>query len=216
MTRSEQELASVVVGWLGEQGWDVYQEVTVRGGPRCDIVATQGPITWAIECKTSFGLGVLDQAFYWRGRANLVSVAVPYSHSDFGRRVAREYGIGILHVIAKSVREHERPRLWRRVEGKLRQILRDEHKTYAPAGNADASYFSPFKATCRNVSDFVRRNPGAPLKQVIDSIGHHYASTASARQHIRHWIEAGKIEGLALRREGRQVFVDLAIVESSP
>ena len=61
---SEQDLAAIVVGWLTERGWDVYQEVAIMGKV-ADIVAVRGPCVWIVECKVrldrlmSYG-GVVD------------------------------------------------------------------------------------------------------------------------------------------------------------
>jgi hypothetical protein len=102
---TEADLARPLVEQLRELGWRVYQEVEwYTNGPRADIVATQGRLYWAIECKKSLSLDVLAQAFGWIGKAHVVSVAVPASrrHSsgnDFALEAARAFGIGVLHVV---------------------------------------------------------------------------------------------------------------------
>lgn len=205
---SEVALAERVTFWLRDLHWEVYQEVSCRGS-RCDLVATQGPVTWAIEVKASFGLAVLEQAVFWKPHANRSSIAVP-SATAFGQKLADTYGIGILQVGYDRITERLPARLQRRCDGRLRRALRDEQKTYAPAGNSWGAYFSPFKATCANLAKHVRENPGTTLKAAINAISHHYASPQSARSHLVKWIEAGKIPGIALRREGRVVLVDVA------
>jgi hypothetical protein len=102
---TEADLARPLVVQLRDLGWRVYQEVEdYANGPRADIVATQGPIMWVVECKKSLSLDVLGQAHGWLGKAHAVSVAVPASHrhssgNDFALEAARAFGIGVLHVI---------------------------------------------------------------------------------------------------------------------
>jgi hypothetical protein len=152
--KSETDLARQVVLWLQDQNWEVYQEVDMGGV--ADIVAVQGPLTWVIECKLSMGIALMEQAAGWIGQANYVSVAIPYvRHNVFCRRVLKWLGIGILEVAAdtsyrtdqhgSAVKEETRPRLSRKVKGKLRAALCEAHKTYAEAGNNQGRRWSPFK-----------------------------------------------------------------------
>lgn len=213
MKRSEQDLAASVVGWLQAMHWEVYQEVTSRGGPRCDIVATQGPLVWAIECKVSLGMAVLVQAMHWRGRANLVSVATTTHPTRGSRSILQELRIGALVVAGERCWESEPAPLSRLrrndTRAPLRRALREEQKTFAPAGNAAGDYWTPFQATCKAVRDRIRGlEGGVELKLVVESINHHYASPKSARCHLARWIELGKVDGVRLRREGRAVFVE--------
>jgi hypothetical protein len=100
--KTEADLARPLVEQLRELGWTVYQEVEwYSNGPRADIVATQGRLVWVIECKKSLSIDVLGQAHGWRGKAHVVSVAVPASlrrRNDFTIEVAVAFGIGVLHV----------------------------------------------------------------------------------------------------------------------
>lgn len=213
MKRSEQDLGAVVVAWLQGLHWEVYQEVTSRGGPRCDIVAVQGPLVWAIECKVSLGMAVLAQAMHWRGRANLVSVATETHPTNVTQSILRELRIGALVVAGERCWESVASPL-ARLRGNdtrtpLRRALREEQKTFAPAGNAAGDYWTPFQATCKAVRDRIRGvEGGVELKLVVDSINHHYASTKSARCHLARWIELGKVDGVRLRRDGRRVLVE--------
>lgn len=219
----EQELAVIVVECLQAEGWDVYQEVQPYAqGAVCDIVAVRGPITWAIEVKASFGLAVLDQGARWLHYANLVSVATPPSkarHGEFVHRTMGHLGMGwlVINDVLRttdttttgrgSVRETIRPRLTRTVLPRLRESLRDEHKTWASAGSTGSQHFTRFKRTCMDVEDWVKRNPGGDLGQMIEGIKHHYANDASARGSLRTWIEAGKLPGVEARREGRRILL---------
>lgn len=105
-TIREVDVAAAVVRWLRTMDWTVYQEVTIGGGGRTvDIVATRGPLVWAIEAKVSLGLAVLAQAYELLLHAHYVSVAVRApAGEDRGDRwfaeqvVAAEHGIGVIEV----------------------------------------------------------------------------------------------------------------------
>ncbi len=82
---TEVELARPVVAWLGDLGWEVFQEVSA-GGSVADIVARRGPVLWVVEVKRSLGLSLLGQAHAWKRRAHRVSVAVPAGRDTTARR----------------------------------------------------------------------------------------------------------------------------------
>lgn len=100
----ETDVAAAVVAWLAEFDWTVYQEVSLGASARTvDLVAVRGPLLWAIECKVSLGLAVLEQAHGLRGLAHYVSVAVQGArrggHSwGFASSAMKEAGIGMFTV----------------------------------------------------------------------------------------------------------------------
>jgi hypothetical protein len=198
---SEQALARVLVGWLSAEGWEVFQEVTA-GGPICDIVAKRGLCLWAIECKLTLNLEVIEQALHWRHRANLVSVAVPRARCE---TMLTQLQVGVLSVnpgnyVTESVRPHFfRPR------ASLAKHLHEEQKTFCEAGGNRGGHWSPYKATCRNVKELVRANPGIALKELIGKVQHHYSNAASARGCIAKCAEDGLIPGVAIQREGKRI-----------
>lgn len=206
---SETDIARPVVAWLADLGWDVYQEVQcVRGGPRADIVATRGAVVRVVEVKATLGMAVIAQAWNWRhsGWAHQVCVAVPTRRRDasaaLGAEICRERGIGLL-IVGTSVEEIEGPATVRRAPRaqELRGALAHEHKTCAEAGS-QGGYWTPYQGTCRNLLDYVRRNPGCALADAIREIKHHYRSFASAQGAIAGWVRAGKVRGVRLE-EGR-------------
>jgi hypothetical protein len=204
---TEASIAALVVAWLRDQRFEVYQEVHVHGRT-CDIVATRGPLLWAIETKMQYGVAVLDQADYWRGRANLVSVATPPSMrcSPVLDYFADQHGIGRLTVDQyEIVRERCHPRFDRKVAASLRNHLREEQKTLVAAGTNRGGYFTPFKETCMQVARMVRQQPGITLGELLADGHFHYASKASARTGIAKWAEEGAIEGVRVEREGRAI-----------
>jgi hypothetical protein len=215
---SEADLARAVVGYLEDLHWDVYQEVS-DGEHRADIVAVQAPLVTVVETKKSLTFDVIAQATRWHGRAHRVFVAVPYAKWSGGRqlafRVCEERGIGVLlcqqgYAGAASVSEQVAPRLNRRIRDGLAAELRPEHKTFAAAGSASGGHYTAFKGTCRALLRAAQEKPGSTLKELIDSIEHHYATPSSARTHLARWIEDGGIPGLGLEREGRVARVVVA------
>jgi len=199
----EVDLARKVIEWLEDQKWDVYQEVQPgQGWNIADIVAKQGPVIWVIETKMTLSLSVIGQAYEWLPWANYVSVAVPAEKRriGFAARVLKDYGIGLLRVNqyesewSSSVEEKVHP-AFRRHTGNARDYvlnaLKEAHKTYAEAGNNKGRHWSPFKETCLQIYRYVRVNEGCLLKDLLNSVSHHYGSTSAARNCIPKWAEAG-------------------------
>ena len=202
---SERELAAKVVAWLVDSHWTVYQEVSC-GSCVADIVATQGPLLWVIECKKALSLAVMEQAHRWRGCGHLISVATPRASRRASGRAFAEWaleqaGIGTISVAGDFTREETKSRFDRRPSRLdwMRSSLREQQKTYAPAGSAHGGHWTPFKETC----DSLRRKlqaEGAPmrLKDLIASVRTHYQSPSTARACLRHWIEQGKVGGVRI------------------
>jgi hypothetical protein len=210
----EQKYAQAVVEWLTAGGWEVYQEVVTYCG-RCDIVATKGPIRWAIEVKTSLNLAVLDQARQNVAWFHHSSIAVPaparnlYSTPrtwELAHDYATRMGFGVIRIVlaeAKGytipreqvIKQDVLPRLNRR-PGEVK--LHEEQKTWCAAGSSGGGHFTRFQQTVQRLTWHVRRNPGVALKEAIKGTDHHYASVASATGAISKMIRGGVIEGLRL------------------
>jgi hypothetical protein len=211
----EASLAARVVDWLSEQGWTVYQEVQLGyAGRIADIVAVQNRLVWVVECKTAFGAAVVDQAWHWTGLANYVSVAVPFSRRyTCLDAFCKEHGIGIITVsrfedIGNHCQEQREPKLNRLARRTtILNILTEEHKTFAAAGNCCGRRFTPFQQTCGEARGFVKENPGCTMKQLVDGIRTHYQAKSTARACLRKWIECGHVEGLEIRAEGKNLTV---------
>lgn len=201
--RTESEIAAAIVGWLRGQEWDVYQEVQPRRGAsgRCDIVATMGPIIWAIETKTTLSLALIGQALDWMHHANYVSVGIPVLRRTVGERILLDYGIGVIRIRKNGdVYEIASPKLRRGIDAVLRDSLCEEQKTYAAAGNNRGDFYSPFKRTRDQLIHLAARYPGISLRVAIQEVSHHYSSGSSAAASIRHWINAGIIKDLKIER----------------
>jgi hypothetical protein len=187
---SETDLAKAVVSSLSEWGWEVYQEVDGVGG-RCDIVGKRGPILWAIECKVTLGLSVIEQAFKWRFRAHYVSVAVPSTRrrNGFAWKVCGDYGVGVFTVRGVGERanvvEEVRPRLSRKIKP---IVLHEEQKTFCEAGGNHGGHWTNFKGTVRNLVNYVNRNPGVEFNHAIRNIDHHYGTFGTAKSCLRGFI----------------------------
>jgi hypothetical protein len=212
----EQQYAQAVVDWLTAGGWEVYQEVVTPCG-RCDIVATKGPVRWAIEVKTSLNLAVLDQARQNVAWFHHSSIAVPaparniYSTPrtwELAHSLAELLGFGVIRIVLP---DPNAPRAGYRLEGIVKQDvlprlnrrpgpvhLHEEQKTWCAAGSAGGGHFTRFQQTVQRLTWHVGRNPGIKLKDAIIGTDHHYASVASATGAISRMIRGGVIEGLRL------------------
>lgn len=214
--RPETDIARPVVAWLQAQGWTVYQEVQ-HAGRVADIVATLGPLTWVVECKAQLGLAVLGQALGWQYRAHLVSVAGPAlpqrAARDAFHALLVDRAIGCLLVFddgrygSLGVQEHHRPGLTRRLVPGLRAALRPGHQTWAEAGNASSSRYTPWRATVDAVERYVAEHPGATLREVLGAVQTHYSSDKVARATIAAQIRSGLIAGLRCEVAGRELRV---------
>lgn len=241
----ETDVAAAVVAWLSDMGWDVYQEVSLgNGGRTVDLVARSGAILWAIECKVSLGLAVLEQAHDLLPYAHLVSVAVRQRTRREGNwRFASEamaaQGIGMFTVEQRFAAgagggyvweaSREIPPRLRRTVGRittwgarntyrrllpkeqrktaeypyLRDMLVDEQRTYAEAGNAHSSHWSPWRRTCDQVRNHVERNPGCSPSDCLAAVQHHYNADSTARTSMILWVRKDKVPGVKERRDGR-------------
>jgi len=209
MKPTEADLARAVVSYL--DGGEVYQEVCGHGGI-ADIVWVCGQIIWVIETKLSLSMSLLSQASNWIGKAHYVSVATPTRRKKEGLAAMQFLGwkgIGYIHVnmsrkSSPHVSEIIRPSLNRTAKTEhLKSCLCEKQKTFAVAGNANGQYWSPYKETCRNILSKVNKLPGLTLKELMDGLKHHYASSMSARSSIRHWADSGLIPGVEIERDGR-------------
>lgn len=211
----------MVIDHLQELGHDVYQEVEVAGmGGSADIVClvNGGPEVWIIETKTSWSLELLQQCLIRRRMAHRIFAAVPYGPRNVmaGPDIAHRLGIGVMQV-ARGAPEHGiapridltfglPPRLTSRRLDWI-EVLRPEHKTAARAGGSGAGRWTPYRATCAALADFVRAHPGGvPLRQAIESVKHHYATPSTARSSLAHWIRSRRVPGVRCEMvEGRIV-----------
>jgi len=199
----ETDIAERVINYLTDLRWDVYQEVQFETYGRCaDIVATQGPVLWIIECKTSAGLAVINQAYGWVGAANMVSVAVPKITTRVFNRICIKFGIGVI-TVDKQIFDWVRPALSRRSTADMRAVLSIEHKTYAKAGNSKSSRWTPFQSTCINILATVQRSPGISMKDLVKTTQTHYSCPSTARTCLARWIRKGVVPGVMLKKEGR-------------
>lgn len=208
----EEDYAALVVVWLRDLRWEVYQEVEAGEGI-ADIVAVQGPLVWVIEVKKQFGIEVVGQAARWSGCANLLSVATGVS----GRRYSagrcfledamRHRGIGWIRVavdgLESPVHELVHPRLHRRTSKLLRQKLREEQKIFAKAGNALGHRFTPFKQTCGRVLKYVTLHPGCSMGELLGGVDTHYNRVSTARSCLSRWIRSGVVPGVSFGEDGK-------------
>lgn len=211
----ETELAKYIIEYLESLKWDVYQEVQLNTyGSIADIVAIQNNLVWVIETKTSLSLDLIAQAEHWTSYANYVSVAIPYRRYKNYKKIHiikhlfEHYGIGCLMVSPNAYRykveQYYPPKLHRKAISKyFKECVTPEHKTFAEAGNADGKRYTPFQATCEHVKRVVKNKPGITLKELINTIDHHYANDTTAKACISKWIDKGIIEGIEKEYQGR-------------
>ena len=195
----ETDLAELVIAWLQDQHWEVYQEVKFSNGSNgnvADIVAVRNGLVWIIECKTSMTFTVLAQANMWHSHFRSVAIPATINYYDKGRgmsyQIAKDYlHLGIIEVrndrevkevfCAPVMREnHEYTKKY------YLPYLREEHKTFSKAGTKNGGYWTPYRQTIEEVKRFIYRNPGCTFKEIMNYIGRgHYSSTSSANSSLR-------------------------------
>jgi hypothetical protein len=164
-------------------------------------------------------LKVIEQAHNWRHFSNLASVAVPAGkrNTAFAKTVLEMFGIGLITigsmlkwvdpgtVDVADVNEILVPKVNRCPGLTLRRCLREEHKTFAEAGNANKLRWSPFQQTCADVRKYVEQHPGVTLKQLVDSVKTHYHSPQTARICIAKYVEMGVLKGVCKELDGKSL-----------
>lgn len=214
----EKALAGHVVAWLRDEGWDVRQEV-VCDGRSPDIVARRGPLLRVVECKMSFGLGVLAQASAWIPFAHSVLVACPKPKRKtvaryMGLQIAMGRGIGVLEVHASP--KYGPPPIKLEVVGRMLRrppcldLLRAAFDEHPPdfdgpaAGTSGGGRLTPYRRTCETLAVLARHTPGITLRDAMKAMnGHHYASDATARSSMAENLRRGVVHGVEGRIEGR-------------
>jgi hypothetical protein len=181
---SEKELAVSVIEAMRQWHWEIYQEV-IYGGGRCDIVGKCGNLLWAVECKTTFSLAVIEQAYNARFHAHYSSVAVP-TQNNFAEHICRQLGIGAIHCkgYADPV-ERVKPKLNRRP---MLFKLVDDQKTSGEAGSQNSDYYTPFRKTVKNLIGYVSRHEGCHFDEALKEIDYHYHTFGSAKSCLRGFI----------------------------
>lgn len=180
---TEKELAKAVVSWLQEQHWDVWQEVQFHTyGATNDIYAMYGKISWAIECKLTLNLKVIEQAY--RSRAVIKSIAIPHRNSNsFGEKICKDYGIGVISVTSIGNVNYSPGRLNRGFYKNSEQtieFLKKVPKEFCEAGSKNG-HWTPYKATIEQCKSFIRKNSGCSISDIMKHIDHHYNSDSTAK-----------------------------------
>jgi hypothetical protein len=216
---SEADLAAAVVTWLSENGFDVYQEVTVPGGV-ADIVAVKFREAWIVEVKTSWSLDLLAQCIDRKRCANRVYAAVPSMRGGgFGTRAAMALDLGIGTIKIGHGYSNRPPYLEgfdvsfdtlapriTRVPMAASLKLEEGHKTHAKAGApCAAGRWTPFRSTCESLRRVVEEEPGLMLADAMRRTKHHYHNDATARSSMATWAQAGKVEGVRAEMDGKRI-----------
>ena len=214
----ETELAQKFVEYL--KIYDLYFEVDYYRS--VDIVALNGNISIALEVKTSFNFKVFEQALENRNHFNYSYIAVPdFKDDSIQRKLCEDYGIGLLAYDSKrgygDVREYVHPKLNRHVDNnKLKSRLHERNKRSLPGSKSgDSEKITAFGVTVENAVRYVKRHPGCTLKEMVDSIPHHYGSNALAKSNLYQWIHKGVIKELALDH-GKLKFISTDSRTSQP
>ena len=196
----ETEIAQDVVNYLTE--YDLYYEVW-----DVDIIAKMNNILTAIEVKTTLNFKVIEQAFNNKDAFHYSYIAVPFAKNrHFQYQICEDYGIGVLEFYYSDyknklnrVRERVKPKLNRHAHAIKRIKLTEEDKKSIPgASGKDGTTRTAFKITLERIEEYVLRHSGCTIKELFDSIDHHYESFSSARSSTYTYIRNGVIKNIYL------------------
>jgi len=194
MAISETLIASPIIKYLEFHDWDVYQEVKfIRGSRVADIAAVKYGQLWIIEVKNSLTLAVMEQAHGWR--CHYRSCAVPATKrrrkSDLPFRIAKDFlSIGVIEISKynKVIEKVKAPYMekYDNFSSRLIPQLLPEHKTFAVAGSAKGGYYTSYKGTIGKVKEYIIKNPGCSMKEILKSVGKgHYKTLSSASNSLK-------------------------------
>ncbi len=207
-TQSEETLAGYVVDYFDAANCVTYKEVRGQDGNTADIVVTKSSECVVVEAKLARSLVVILQAKRWIPEANMVFVAVPRPRrggcAEFVSK-CESLGIGILYVdqngaVEEILTPHRRP-----CEGGIRLVLREEHRTFANAGNAKGKRWSKPAEIAEALQRAVAARPGVTVREFVESIDHHYGSDDIATVSLSLTLKRGGIKGLEIRHGGKVV-----------
>lgn len=204
----EEPIAACAAAHLQQQGWSLFAEVAVEDGI-CDLVARRDDsgICLIGECKAKrIGWQVIKQAARRRPYANYVCVFTPaYQDPEdeaVGIEIVRALRIGWTIVGGNgSVKELVPAPPLRADPGDIGQVLRDEHRWWAVAGNARGQRFSPHARAVRDLIEYVRTHPRCSLEDAVAAGVTHYRNAQEARRLVP-LIRKGKLGALRVRHDG--------------
>lgn len=208
---SEVTIAGPVVAMLVEMGWDVFQEVSLGYSQRrADIVGAYENRIWVVEVKKSLSLSVMDQAWRWKRLATWVSIAVPFRHQRTNRfcdHVLRNFiGVGLIEVESDSARILIPAPInrWAKTD-RILERLHPLQKSLVPAGSIAGGFYTPFRATCRDLAEIVKASPGISMKEAVAKLSeHHYTKDTTAVSCLLKWARLEKIPDVRMIQNGRK------------
>lgn len=189
---SEEEMLVSLEDYLQKQGWDVYKEVSTPYGP-IDFVASRVigkfEFKWGIEGKLQCSSKLAEQANYKKRFFHMFSVAIPTNVSFLAEFYLNHNGIGVLKIDkhessyreeSYSVEELLKPKLNRKkspIELFPEQLI----------NNAGAQHgeMTGFQRSIQEVKRYLFNNGPSEIKDIVESIDHHYHSTSSAKAQFK-------------------------------
>jgi len=200
-------------------GFTTYAEVCVRGGgdKRCDMYGRiedkDNPNfghTIAFEAKLSFNFKVLEQAYFWKERANEVYVIVPTTFKNmttrkFARDICKLLGVGVMEVNVKSEKYHVTVKPTWCSNPKFPTLY--EEQKFIIASNSQNNYTTPFKITVKRLNEYMKDRDKALLTQVVKNIEHHYKGDMAAVRAIKFLIEKNIIQEFYISKENNKIVI---------
>lgn len=189
----EADLGPLVVQFLQQQGYEIYQEVRMGGVGTSivDLIGKRGSLLHGVELKKNLSMAVIRQAHRNREDVHFSSVAISarrhrYGHvirtedREFAINVCRDYRLGVFEVFmeddkitetvpAQRIKGHEE-----HVENTVIPLLHDNQRLnsgFANAGTKGGGYHTPYKEMIGIVKSYIQDNPGCEIMSILAHLG---------------------------------------------
>ncbi|MEN6387133.1 MAG: hypothetical protein ABFD79_18290 [Phycisphaerales bacterium] len=211
----ESELFPPLKNFLEKGGHEIFTEVSVysgMGSPRADIITKNGACITIIELKKKLNIEVIGQALKWRGKANYVYVAVPYTNANCdyrSREILKNLGIGLMLINEwnneisdrSEIYITQKPRFYRRICLDWNRILQPYFKgTEAGTNKIAMSKYQYMMQQIRKTMEQWKSNGKEliPITDLLPLAENHYAApkgslAAALTKFEQDWIEKIKI-----------------------
>lgn len=228
---NEADFAASIAEWLRREGHEVYCEVTFGlGGKRVDIVSkSPDGEWWAIECKMSAGMSVLEQADYWKSPCcfHRIFVAVPLANKYHHINEKSTFykcceGVGVGLIVNRLGRQREGESYqwgeWHDVPIMVKESPLHPHENkfgwpekflHPDQANSkpgtQGGHSTPFSRMVKAIVDHLKEHrQGADENDIAKILRTNYSSSGSGFNNLCEWIKYGKVKDIAVWRGGRR------------
>lgn len=215
----ESILTEFVRNDLESLGYTTYAEVCHKGGgsSRCDMYAriedtnaVNYGYTIVFEAKLTFNLKVIEQANFWKNKANETYIIVPATYKNiktrkFARDICKMLGIGVMEVNMNNDKYYISVKSAVVKNPKIPTLYKEQKLSIA--SNSDNKYVTPFKITLNNINNYMINKESIYLVDLVKNIQHHYKGDISAVRAIKFLIDKQVINGYFIIKDKNKLLI---------